>query len=243
MVTSVRYDFTGQVAIVTGGALGIGQAIARKLSDAGASVHVWDLRQANFEGVHGHVVDVTDPGTVATATAAILEQHGQIDILCNNAGFVGSTGALVDTDPAEWRRVIDVNLFGCYEVCRLVVPHMLASGRGRIVNMASLAGKEGTANASAYSAAKAGIIALTKSLAKELAQTEIRVNAIAPAAVETAILEQMAPSFVATMIEKSPMKRLGRVEEVANLAAWLCSQDCSFSTGAVFDLSGGRATY
>ena len=243
MAASVTYDFAGQVAIVTGGAQGIGRAIAEKLSDAGAFVHVWDLQPANFEGVHGHVVDVTQPTTVAAATAAVLKRHSQIDILCNNAGFIGSTGALADTDPTEWRRVVEVNLIGTYEVCRQIVPHMLASGRGRIVNMASLAGKEGTPNASAYSSAKAGVIALTKSLAKELAQTDIRVNAIAPAAVETAILDQMASSFVATMIEKSPMKRLGKVEEVADLAAWLCSPDCSFSTGAVFDLSGGRATY
>lgn len=240
---TVRYDFAGRVAVVTGGANGIGRAIAEKLRDAGAAVHVWDLVAPDFGGVTGHKVDVAAPGTIAEATAAVVAVEGGIDTLCNIAGFAGSTRPIVETDPAEWRRVVEVNLIGVYETCRQVVPVMQRADWGRIVNMASLAGKEGTPNASAYSAAKAGVIAFTKSLAKELAATEIRVNAVAPAAIETALLDQVDPEFLEVMIAKSPMQRLGTVGEAADLVAWLCSADCAFSTGAVFDLSGGRATY
>ncbi len=239
----VSYDFSGQVAVVTGGAQGIGKAIAEALGRFGAAVRTWDLAAPETEGLVAQSVDVTDPDSVAAARDAVLADEGGIDILVNCAGIAGSTLPVVETDPAEWRRVIEVNLFGVYHVCRLVVPCMQETGRGRIVNVASLAGKEGTPNASAYSAAKAGVIAFTKSLGKELAMTEIRVNAIAPAAVKTAILDQMAPAHVETMIAKSPMQRLGTVDEVAALTLWLCSEACSFNTGAVFDLSGGRATY
>ena len=235
----VSYDFSGQVAVVTGGAKGIGKAIAEHLHGFGARVSVWDLELV----AEGQVVDVTDPESIEAARGAVLAAEGRIDILVNSAGIAGSTLPVVETDPAEWRRVVEVNLFGVYNACRLVVPAMQEAGRGRIVNIASLAGKEGTPNASAYSAAKAGVIAFTKSLGKELALTDIRVNAIAPAAVKTAILDQMAPAHVETMIAKSPMQRLGTVEEVAALTLWLCSEDCSFNSGAVFDLSGGRATY
>ena len=233
------YDFSGQLAVVTGGAKGIGEAIAEHLHGFGARVSVWDLEPAKG----GQVVDVTDPASIEAARGAVLAAEGRIDILVNSAGIAGSTLPVVETDPAEWRRVVEVNLLGVYNACRLVVPVMQKAGRGRIVNIASLAGKEGTPNASAYSAAKAGVIAFTKSLGKELALTDIRVNAIAPAAVKTAILDQMAPAHVETMIAKSPMQRLGTVEEVAALTLWLCSEDCSFNSGAVFDLSGGRATY
>ena len=164
-------------------------------------------------------------------------------MLVNNAGFAGPTIRVEDYEPEQWRHIVEVNLFGVYEVSRLVVPVMRRAGWGRIVNMASLAGKEGTPNASAYSAAKAGVIAFTKSLAKELAATEVRVNCVAPAAIETSLLEQVTPEFLRIMIDKSPMQRLGTVEEVAAIVMWLCSEDCSFNTGAVFDLSGGRATY
>ena len=239
----VSYDFSGQVAVVTGGAKGIGKAIAEGLGRFGAVVRVWDLEAPDTGGLAGQIVDVTDPDGVAAARDAVLAEEGRIDVLVNCAGIAGSTLPVVETDPAEWRRVVEVNLFGVYHVSRLVVPVMQKAGRGRIVNVASLAGKEGTPNASAYSAAKAGVIAFTKSLGKELASSDIRVNAIAPAAVKTAILDQMAPAHVETMIAKSPMRRLGTVEEVAALTLWLCSEACSFNSGAVFDLSGGRATY
>ena len=239
----VSYDFSGRSAVVTGGAMGIGRAIAEGLRDAGATVRVWDLAAPSFSGVSYCPVDVTDAASIAAALEATTEAQGRIDMLINNAGVAGSTLAMESYDPADWRRIVEVNLIGVYEVSRQVVPRMRQVGWGRIVNMASLAGKEGTPNASAYSAAKAGVIAFTKSLAKELALTDIRVNCVAPAAVETAILDQMAPDFVQTMIDKSPMKRLGTAEEVAAMVLWLCSEACSFNSGAVFDLSGGRATY
>ena len=237
-----RYDFTGCVAVVTGGAQGIGAALVRAFGDAGATTVNWDL-SATDEAGHGYRVDVSDPATVERATAATLERHGRIDVLVNNAGYAGPTGPLEQSDPHTWARVIDVNLLGVYHVCRAVAPAMRAAGYGRIVNLASLAGKEGTPNASAYSAAKAGVIALTKSLGKELAQSGVLVNAIAPAAVETPLLQQMSAAHVQTMIDKSPLARLGTVDEVASLALWLGSAACTFNTGAVFDLSGGRATY
>jgi 3-oxoacyl-[acyl-carrier protein] reductase len=239
----VSYDFSGRSAVVTGGAMGIGRAIAEGLRDAGATVRVWDLAAPSFSGVSYCPVDVTDAASIAAALEATTEAQGRIDMLINNAGVAGPTLAMESYDPADWRRIVEVNLIGVYEVSRQVVPPMRQVGWGRIVNMASLAGKEGTPNASAYSAAKAGVIAFTKSLAKELALTDIRVNCVAPAAVETAILDQMAPDFVQTMIDKSPMKRLGTAEEVAAMVLWLCSEACSFNSGAVFDLSGGRATY
>jgi 3-oxoacyl-[acyl-carrier protein] reductase len=240
---SVTYDFRGRAAIVTGGARGIGQSIAEKLRDAGADVIVWDLREPGFSGVSFSHVDVSQPSSVERGFNVVLETHSSIDILVNNAGFVGSGTPVLEFDPTEWRRSIEVNLVSFFEVCRCVVPIMVQLGYGRVVNMASIAGKEGAPFRSAYSAAKAGVIAFTKSFAKELAQTNVRVNAIVPATIDTEILQQLTPDEVRSLIDKSPMKRLGTVEEVAALALWLCSEDCSFSTGAAFDVSGGRAVY
>lgn len=239
----VSYDFSGRVAVVTGGANGIGREIARRFNQAGARVAVWDLASPDLSGVDGQRVDVTQPDTIAAALEATLSANGGIDILVNNAGYVGPTVPVEAYDPVEWRRLIEVNLIGTYQVTRHVLPHMRARPNGRIVNIASLAGKEGTPNSSAYSAAKAGVIAFTKALGKELAETDIRVNCIAPAAIETGLLAQMTPEHLEIMIAKSPLKRLGTVAECAELALWLASDACTFNTGAVFDLSGGRATY
>jgi 2-dehydro-3-deoxy-L-rhamnonate dehydrogenase (NAD+) len=239
----VTYDFHNRVAIVTGGAKGIGRSIAERLRDAGAKVFVWDLHEPGFDGVSFAKVDVSVASSIEQGLARVTEASSTIDILVNNAGFVGTSTSVLEFDPAEWRRSIEVNLVSFYEVCRYVVPVMKRAGYGRVVNMASIAGKEGSPYRSAYSAAKAGVMAFTKSLAKELADTNIRINAIAPAAVETEILSQLSPEDVKGLIQKSPMKRLGTVEEVAALALWLCSEACSFSTGATFDVSGGRAVY
>ncbi|MFK0344244.1 SDR family NAD(P)-dependent oxidoreductase [Pseudomonas asiatica] len=238
---TATYDFNGLVAVVTGGGLGIGAAIAQHLEAQGAKVAVWDLSPQ--DAPNQWRVDIADPESVAKACDETVAAFGKIDILVNNAGYAGPTEPLDAYDPVVWKRIIDINLVGTFNVCRAVVPVMRKTGAGRIVNIASLAGKEGTPNASAYSAAKAGVMAMTKSLGKELAQTEILVNAIAPAAVRTTLLDQMSPAHVQTMIDKSPMRRLGEPEEVAELVAWLCSGSCSFSTGTIYDLSGGRATY
>ncbi|SFB73318.1 3-oxoacyl-[acyl-carrier protein] reductase [Polaromonas sp. OV174] len=239
---NASYDFTGCVAVVTGGASGIGAEVAQQLRAGGATVVVWDLAAPSDEA-HALRVDVTDRAGVEQAAQETVAGWGRIDFLVNSAGYAGPTVALDAYDPDAWTRIVEVNLLGVFNTCRAVVPQLRQAGRGRIVNIASLAGKEGTPNASAYSAAKAGVLALTKSLGKELATAGILVNAIAPAAVRTPILAQMSPAHVQTMIDKSPMQRLGETQEVAEMVAWLCSGSCSFNTGAVFDLSGGRATY
>ena len=244
-MSNVTYDFAGCTAVITGGAAGIGAEIARHYAAAGANVAIWDLSEPNDapEGAIACKVDISQPDQIASAVAETRKAFDGIDFLSHNAGFAGPTLPVVENDPAVWARVIEVNLTGTFYLAHAIVPVMQETGFGRIVNMASLAGKEGTPNASAYSASKAGVIGFTKSLAKELAQTDIRVNCIAPAAIKTSILDQMTPDFVQIMIDKSPMKRLGWVEEAARIVMWLSSEDCTFNTGAVFDLSGGRATY
>jgi 3-oxoacyl-[acyl-carrier protein] reductase len=248
-----QIDLKGRVAVVTGGAQGIGYAIAERLLRSGAAVWLWDIDPlhlaragqalASLGPVSVKEVELTDDAQVAEATAAVRADAGRIDILVNNAGITGGNGPTWELDPVAWRRVIEVNLVAPYLVCRHVVPVMRAAGYGRIVNIASVAGKEGNPNASHYSASKAGLIALTKSLAKELATQGVLVNAIAPAAAKTAIFDQMTQAHIDYMLAKIPMGRFVEVQEVAAMAAWLASEDCSFSTGAVFDITGGRSTY
>ena len=244
-MVNVSYDFSGQTAVVTGGSNGIGAEIVRRYQAAGAAVMIWDIAEPDVPlgQMHFCRVDLADFNSVEAGVREAVDKLGRIDLLSHNGGYAGGTMPVVGSDPEAWARIVDINLTGTYRVARAVVPVMLEHGFGRIINMASLAGKEGTPNASAYSAAKAGVIAFTKALAKELAETDIRVNSVAPAAVKTDILNQMTPEFVQIMIDKSPMKRLGTVEEVAEIVLWLSSTACTFNSGAVFDLSGGRATY
>ncbi|MEX2241756.1 MAG: SDR family NAD(P)-dependent oxidoreductase [Burkholderiales bacterium] len=232
-----QLDLSGRCAIVTGGLIGIGAAIARRLEASGAKVRIWDV------GDKSDPVDVTDLEAIERATAKAMAALGRIDILVNNAGIAGMTKPVVDYPVAEWKRVIDIDLNGPFLCCRAVVPHMVKAKYGRIVNIASIAGKEGNPNAAAYAAAKGGVIAFTKALGKELALTGVLVNCVTPAAAQTAILDQVTPEFAKFMLSKIPMGRFVKVEEIAAMACWLASDDCSFSTGAVFDISGGRATY
>jgi len=232
-----QLDLKGRTAIVTGGLIGIGAAIAKRLEASGAKVRIWDV------GDKSDPVDVTDLKAIERATARAIAELGRIDILVNNAGIAGMTKPVVDYPVEEWKRVIDIDLNGPFLCCRAVVPHMVKAKYGRIVNIASIAGKEGNPNAAAYAAAKGGVIAFTKALGKELAQTGVLVNCVTPAAAQTAILDQVTPEFAKFMLSKIPMGRFVKVEEIAAMACWLASDDCSFSTGAVFDISGGRATY
>ena len=228
--------FSGRRAIVTGGASGIGEAVAKRIAQEGGKVAIWDLNG-------GIKVDISDYASVERATAETLKQLGGIDILVNSAGITGPTVPLAEFPIDGWKQVIDINLNGAFYCNRAVVPHMVSQNYGRIVNISSIAGKEGNPNASAYSASKAGVIGMTKSLAKELAKHNITVNAVTPAAVRTPIFDQMPQSHIDFMLSKIPKGRFGTVDEVANLICWLASEECSFSTGAVFDVSGGRATY
>jgi 2-dehydro-3-deoxy-L-rhamnonate dehydrogenase (NAD+) len=248
-------DLKNRSAIVTGGARGIGFAIAKRILASGATVVLWDVDAAALDkagaalqgqgngDVHAAVVDVTDAAAIARAVAADLRECGKIDILVNNAGITGGNAPLWELEPEVWRRVVEVNLVAPYLTCRAVVPHMVRAGYGRIVNIASIAGKEGNPNASHYSASKAGLIALTKSLAKELAATGVLANCVTPAAAKTELFAQMKQEHIDYMLSKIPMNRFVEVDEIASLVAWLASEDCSFSTGAVFDISGGRAVY
>ena len=246
-----QLDFAGRHAVVTGGATGLGYGIVQRLLASGGSVTIWDrdgeaaTKAAWSLGAKAYAltVDVTQQPSVAKAVAATLAQAGRIDALINSAGITGPNTKLWEYPVDAWRQVMDVNLTGPFICCREVVAQMRMQGYGRIVNIASVAGKDGNPNASAYSASKAGLIALTKSLGKELADTGVRVNCVTPAAVKTAIFDQMTPDHIAFMLSKIPMGRFGKVEEIAAMVAWLCTEDCSFSTGAVFDLSGGRSTY
>ncbi len=248
-----QIDLSNRAAIVTGGARGIGRAIAERLLASGAAVCLWDVDAAALEAakaelsaqgkVHTATVDVTSLESVEAAVASTFGAFGKIDILVNNAGIAGNNAKTWETTPEDWQRVIAINLHGPFHCCHAVVPVMLKNGYGRIINIASIAGKEGNPNAAHYSASKAGVIALTKSLGKELATSGIIVNAITPAVIETDILKQCSQQHVDYMLSKIPMGRFGQKEEAAALVAWLGSEDCSFTTGAVFDLSGGRATY
>jgi 3-oxoacyl-[acyl-carrier protein] reductase len=248
-----QIDLKNRVAVVTGGAQGIGFATTQRLLQSGARVIIWDIDATQLQAacatlaahgsVSGQVVELTDDAAVAAAAAAAVGSAGRIDILVNNAGITGGNAPTWELDPVLWRRVIEVNLIAPYLTCRHVVPQMLKTGYGRIVNIASVAGKEGNPNASHYSASKAGLIALTKSLAKEVATKGILVNAITPAVAKTAMFDQMTQAHIDYMLGKIPMGRFLGVQEVAAMVAWLSSEECSFSTGAVFDLTGGRATY
>ena len=231
-----QLDFTGRNAIVTGGSQGIGAAIAKRLASSGAKVAVWDLDSSPK-------VDVSDPGSVDAAVKRMMKDRGKIDVLVNNAGIAGLNKPTVDYPIEEWERVLRVNLTSQFLCCRAVAPHMVKGGYGRIVNIASIAGKEGNPNAVAYSVSKAGVISLTKSLGKELAKDGVLVNCVTPAAAKTAIFDQMTDQHIQYMLAKIPMGRFVEVGEIAALVCWLASADCSFSTGAVFDISGGRATY
>jgi NAD(P)-dependent dehydrogenase (short-subunit alcohol dehydrogenase family) len=248
-----RIDLDGQRAVVTGAAQGIGRAIAERLLESGAIVSLWDTDGETLEATRAALAhrwrvdavraDVADLTSVEGAVAATRVALGGIDILVNNAGIAGPNAATWEYPADAWARVLDIDLTGVFHCCRAVVPGMIAQNYGRIVNIASIAGKEGNPNAPAYSAAKAGVIALTKSLGKELAGHDISVNCVTPAAARTRIFEQMSDEHIEYMLSKIPRARFVTVEEVAALVAWLASRECSFTTGAVFDLSGGRATY
>jgi 3-oxoacyl-[acyl-carrier protein] reductase len=247
------FDLRGQTAIVTGAAQGIGEAIARRLAQAGAAVAVADVNREGATRVAASIaqtaqarplyLDVTSADSVRQAVAEVLAGTGRLDILVNNAGIAGRAAPLWEQTEEEWLRIIAINLTGVFHCCRAVIPHMRERRYGRIVNIASIAGKEGNPNMTGYSATKAGVIGFTKSLAKEVAQEGICVNAITPAVVRTPILEQLTAAQVAYMVERIPMRRTGTPEEVAAVAHFLASPDCSFVTGQCYDCSGGRATY
>jgi 2-dehydro-3-deoxy-L-rhamnonate dehydrogenase (NAD+) len=246
-----QLDFSGRHAVVPGGATGLGYAIAQRLIASGGSVTLWDRDAAAMQRAVAQLgarataveVDVSQHASVQSAVSATKRHSPRIDALVNSAGITGPNTKVWEYPVDAWRQVMDVNLTGLFLCCREVVPLMRDAGWGRIVNIASVAGKDGNPNASAYSASKAAVIALTKSLGKELAETAVRVNCVTPAAVKTAIFDQMSEQHIQFMLSKIPMGRFGTPEEVAALVAWLCTEECSFSTGAVFDLSGGRSTY
>jgi NAD(P)-dependent dehydrogenase (short-subunit alcohol dehydrogenase family) len=243
--------FEGMTAVVTGGASGIGLAIARRFIAEGGRVTIWDAHPARLgsveselgDGARARRVDVTVPEEVESATGDAESAMGKIDVLVCSAGVAGANALVVDYPIEDWKRVFDVNMNGLFYCNRFVARRMKARGYGRIVNISSVAGKEGNPTASAYSASKAAVIGFTKSLGKELAKDGVTVNAVTPATIETPMLEQVSPAHIAYMRSKIPMERFGTVDEAASLVLWLASPECSFSTGAVFDLSGGRATY
>lgn len=244
-------DFSNKVAIVTGAARGIGAAIAERLAHEGARVAIADLDEAAAQQEAEHIggntfavkVDVSNPESVQAMVQTVAEHAGRIDILVNNAGIAGNSIPVSEYPIEEWQKIIAIDLNGVFYCCKAVIPHMRKLGKGRIVNVASIAGKEGNPNLAAYSAAKAGVIGFTKALGKELATSGIIVNCITPAVIETEILKQVTNEMVQYMVSRIPLGRTGQPEEVAALVTWLSSDECSFSTGAVFDISGGRATY
>jgi 3-oxoacyl-[acyl-carrier protein] reductase len=246
-----QFDFKDRGAIVTGGAQGIGLAIAKRLVASGAQVRIWDIddellaKAVSLLGgtATGDAVDVTSAQAVERGTKSALDALARIDVLVNNAGIAGQNRPTIEYPIDEWERVLRVNLTSQFLTCRALAPHMVRAQYGRIVNIASIAGKEGNPNAVAYSASKAGVIALTKSLGKELAQSGVLVNCVTPAAAKTAIFDQMSEQHINYMLAKIPLARFVTVDEIAALVCWLASEDCAFSTGAVFDISGGRATY
>jgi 2-dehydro-3-deoxy-L-rhamnonate dehydrogenase (NAD+) len=246
-----QLDFKGRHAVITGGAAGLGFAIAQRLIASGGRVTLWDRDEAAAAkaarelgaGTGFVAVDVASETSVRDAAQTTLKREKRIDALVNSAGITGPNGKLWDYPVDAWRQVMEINLNGLFLCCREVVPAMREADYGRIVNIASVAGKDGNPNASAYSASKAAVMALTKSLGKELADTGVRVNCVTPAAVKTAMFDQMSQEHINFMLSKIPMGRFGLPEEIAAMVGWLCTEDCSFSTGAVFDLSGGRATY
>jgi 3-oxoacyl-[acyl-carrier protein] reductase len=243
MIRGPQYDFSGQTAIVTGGARGIGRAVATHFCRSGAQVWIWDIDPVELDGVHSLRVDVTNTVQITEALASTVRQSPRIDILVNNAGHLGVYGPFHELDAGEWRRIVEVNLMSVFEVTRKILPLMRRAGCGRIVNMGSLAGKEGLPNLAVYSAASAGVIAFTKALAREVCDANIRVNCVAPGPIDTDLIRRLGETVLNEMTNASPLKRLGSVDEVAALVLWLCSAATEFNTGAVFDMSGGRARY
>ena len=248
LIYANRYQ--GQVAVVTGGASGVGRDVAARLTQEGAQVVIWDMNpdalaaaKTATGAADAMQLDVTDAAAVQAAADAVAAKLGRLDVLVASAGITGATVPVQDFPLDSWRRVIDINLNGLFYCCRAVIPHMLKNDYGRIVNVSSVAGKEGNPNASAYSASKAGVIGFTKSLGKELAKTGIRVNALTPATFKSPILEQLPQSQIDYMLSKIPAGRLGEVHEVAAMICWMASQECSFTTASTFDISGGRTTY
>tara|TARA_B100000674_G_scaffold110181_1_gene81532 strand:- start:255 stop:1004 length:750 start_codon:yes stop_codon:yes gene_type:complete len=247
-----KYNFEGQVAIITGGAQGFGYAISKKIINSGGKVIIWDIdkkaidiakKNINSENFDHQIVDVTSFNEIEKSISNLEKKFKKIDIFVNNAGITGMNAKVWDYPLEEWKKVIELNLNSTFYCCRAIVPHMIKNNYGRIINIASIAGKEGNPNASAYSTSKAGVIGLTKSLGKELSDKNIAVNCVTPAAAKTRIFDQMTDEHINYMLSKIPRNRFAKVEELASLVCWLASEENSFSTAAVFDLSGGRATY
>ena len=247
-----EYNFKGRTAVITGGAQGFGFAISKKIINSGGKVIIWDIdkkaieiaqKDINSKNFSFQIVDITDFNNVEKSVGDLEKQFGKIDIFVNNAGMTGMNAKVWDYPLEEWKKVIELNLNATFYCCKAIVPHMIKNNYGRIVNIASIAGKEGNPNASAYSTSKAGVIGLTKSLGKELSDKNIAVNCVTPAAAKTRIFDQMTKEHINYMLSKIPRNRFAKVDELASLVCWLASEENSFSTAAVFDLSGGRATY